>query len=224
MLIMYHFIKYEVILRGDWVFKNFIHHVQDKYNNMVEENHHFQQLLQTTTTFHNLFPLPDNDREISDHLITYITNDSPDINEAKAYIIARLIPIDEIYLMVVYARESLTGKEYYLVSTSKKFYVICHDGYLCYPYENLACEVVKSNLMGKTILFSNILLEVNGSEKKLQTFLSILNDFSIREKMIQEKSKYLCGIVPIYQNINSIGSGISIINVVILIFRYMRFY
>lgn len=192
------------------MFKEFLNDVQAKYNKKKEENMHLKQLLETTSTFQNLFSIKKNLPTPSEHKITYIINDSPDLNKEKATIIASVIPISETYLTTIYTKEVLTNQEYYLIPTDQYLWVINPKQYGAYPYQNLTCQIIKNNLMGKTILINNILLEANGTDTKLQTFLSIINDSNRREKIIQEKISYLCGITPIYQNINSIGSGISI--------------
>lgn len=66
--------------------------------------------------------------------------------------------------------------------------------------------------MSKTILINNILLEVTGNDSKINTLISILTNNQERENIINEKTKYLCGITPSYQRINDIYSGISIDN------------
>ena len=64
--------------------------------------------------------------------------------------------------------------------------------------------------MSKIINLNNIILETNGNDRTINTFISILTNQEQREKTIQEKTNYLCNTTPIYQNINKINSGISI--------------
>lgn len=190
--------------------KDLISNIKTKYNDKKEENNHFKELLDKTTTFQNLFPIPEKKAERSSHIITLITNESPDINKEKATLIANLIPLEETYLTTIYTKEILTNIEYYLILTNKYLWVISQKDYGAFPYENLTCEIIKNNLMSKTILFNNILLEASGTDTKIQTLISILTNPEERHKIIQEKIQYLCGIIPIYQEINKIGSGISI--------------
>lgn len=197
--------------KGDFnMFKKIFNNLQEKYNDKKEENNHYKQLLETTTTFQNLFPIPNTTIKPCDYKITYITNDSPDLNKEKAKIIACLIPLEETYLTTIYSKEILTNQEYYLIPTNKYLWIINQKTYGAFPYQNLKCEIIKHNLMGKTILINNILLDANGTDSKIQQFLSIINNPTEREKIIQEKISYLCGIIPIYQKINNIQSGISI--------------
>ena len=70
------------------MFKELVSKIQDKYNNKLEENNHYKKLLDTTTTFPDLSPIPNLTTEPCDYKITYITNDSPDINKEKARLIA----------------------------------------------------------------------------------------------------------------------------------------
>ena len=162
--------------------KNFFNNIQEKYNEKKEENAHYNQLLE--------FPITKT-TEPTDYKISFITSDSPDINKEKATIIASLIPIEETYLTTIYTKEILTNKEYYLIPTNKYLWIINSTQYGAYPYQNLKAEIIKNNLMSKTILLNNILLEANGTDTKLQTFLSIINHPNNRENIIQQKINYL---------------------------------
>lgn len=194
------------------MFKDLITKIQNKYNDIKDENNYYKQLLETTSTLKNLNPLPKLTIEPCDFKITYITNNSPDINKEKAKIIASLIPIEETFLTTIYAKEILTNQEYYLIPTNKYLWIINEKSYGVCSYLKLNITVIKNNLMSKTILINNVLLEINGTDTKIQSFLSIFNNPIERENIIKEKTNYLCGIIPIYQKINSIGAGISIDN------------
>lgn len=194
------------------MFKKIMNNINNKVNSIKEENNLYKQLLETTTTFQSLFPIPTTSIIPCDYKISYITNDNPDINNEKAKIIACLIPFQETYLTTIYAKEILSNQEYFLIPTDKYLWIINEKKYGAYPYQNLKATIIKNNLMSKTILFNNILLEVNGNDSKIQLFLSIINNPTEREKLIQEKISYLCGITPIYQKLNNIKSGISIDN------------
>lgn len=194
------------------MFKNILNNLQDKYNNLKEENNHYKELLQNTSTITNLNPIPENNFEPSEHKILYITNECPDINKEKAKIIAKLIPVNETYLTIMYSKEILTNKEYYLIPTNKYLWIITEKEYLLYPYGNHNCQIIKNNIMSKIILFNNILLEINGTDNKINNFITILTNEVSRINVITEKTTYLCGIVPTYQEINNIGTGISLDN------------
>ena len=187
--------------------------VNEKVNNIKQENERYKNLLETTTTFQNLFSIPNlNEKEVYPHKITTIINDCPDINKDKAKLISALIPIDQTFLSIIYTQETKTKEEYYLIPTDKYFWVISQKNYGIYPYQNLNCQIIKSNIMSKTILLNNILLEATGNDMKINTLIAILINQTIRNQIIKEKTTYLCGITPIYQKINSIYSGISLDN------------
>lgn len=190
--------------------KNILTTIQNKYNNLKNENDTLNQLLKTTTTFQNLFPIPQKNNDYSEHKITYITNTCPDINKEKAEIIAKLIPIDEVYLTILYTKELLTNQEYFLIPTNKYLWIITPKTFGAIPYQNQHCQIIKNNLMSKVILLNNILLEATGNDNKIQNFLDIINNPQKRQEIIVNKTNYLCQITPIYQKINAIGSGISI--------------
>jgi len=196
------------------MFKNIINNITtkitDKVNTIKEENNHYKELLETTTTFQNLYPIQNSTIEPSEHKINIITTECPDINKEKATLITKLIPIEETYLSINYTKEIKTNKEYYLIATNKYLWVITNTTFGAYPYQNFKCEIIKNNLMSKTILLNNILLEINGNDTKINTFISILTNPTIKETVIREKTNYLCEIIPTYQKINSINSGISL--------------
>ena len=195
------------------MFKKIKQTIQNKINSIKEENEKYKELLNTTTTFKNLSLLPpQNSTNTNEYLINFITSTSPDINQNKALLITNLIPIEETYLEVYYSKEILTNKEFFLIPTNKKIWIINTNEYITLDYSSISISVIKNNLLSKTILFNNILLEVNGSNDKLDTLINILTNQIIRQNIIIENTKYLCGISPIYQKINYIKSGISIDN------------
>ena len=200
------------------MFQNLLNNIQNKYNNIKQENANLEQLLQTTTTFQNLFPIQNKTIELSEYTITSILEDCPDLNEEKAKLIATIIPITETYLSILYSKEVLTNKEYYLIPTNQYLWVISPTEYGAFTY-NLSGQIIKNNLMSKTILLNNILLEINGNQQKIETFLNILNNINERNKLIEEKTLYLQGIIPIYQQRNKIGSGITLDNESNIIFH-----
>ena len=205
------------------MFKNIINNlttkITDKVNTIKEENNQYKKLLEETTTLTKLFPIPQLSQEIKEDKIKTITLECPDINNDKAKIISNLIPIEETYLTVNYAKEVKTNKEYYFITTTKYLWIINPTTYGIYQYENFNCSIIKNNLMSKIILINNILFEMSGTDNKINTFISILTNPTIRETIIKEKTKYLCGIIPIYQKINSIYSGISLDNESNIIFH-----
>lgn len=192
------------------MFNQLLKNIQNKYTTMKQENDNLDTLLNQTTTFQNLFPLPLLKDNYLEQRISFIKNNCPDINEEKAKIISNIIPIQETYLEVFYAKEIISNKEYYLIPTNKYLWVISQTSYGAYSYQNLSCQVIKNNLMSKIILILNVLLEVNGSSQKIETLINIINDNTIRNSIIQEKTKYLLGITPIYQKINKLNAGLSI--------------
>ncbi len=186
--------------------------LKNKYQEKKEENDTLNKLLDTTSTFETLLPIQESSNNYLEYKISYITNTCPDINETTAKVITKLIPIDETYLNILYSKELKTEQEYYIIPTNKYLWIVSKTKYGAFYYSNLTCTIIKNNLMSKIILLNNILLEVNGTEKKIENFIKIITNTTERNNIIQEKTNYLCGIIPTYQLINSIASGISIDN------------
>ena len=191
------------------MFEKLTNKITEKINNYKEQDAKFKELLQTTTTFNNLNKIETITKEESTHKINFITNNCPDINDYKAKIITQLIPIEETILETFYAKEILTNKEFFIVPTNKNLWIITETEYITLSLDQ-KISIIKNNFMSKTILLNNILLEINGTNDKINILINILTNVEERNKIILEKTKYLCGIIPIYQKINSINSGISI--------------
>lgn len=191
------------------MFKDIINSIGEKYNTLKQENNTYNSLQQTTESFQNLTPLPPLTNEESMYKVSYITNECPDINEDKAKIISKLIPIDETYLLALYIKEIKTNKEFFLIPTTKYLWLINTKEYAAFYYNNLTCSIIKNNLMSKILLLNNILIEVNGTDSKIKEFTQIINNQEYRNQLIEQKNSYLCGITPTYQQINTIGSGFT---------------
>lgn len=191
------------------MFKKLFNSVHDKYKQMQEESSLYLRLLNTTGTITGLTNVPVINR--NEMTISYkeILDICPDLNDNKALLIRGLLPVNEVYLTVMYAKECKTNKEYFLVPTNKYLWVISTFGYVKYLYDDLRVEIVKNNLMSKVLNLSNILLEVNGSEEKISEFIKIINDLNYRSDLSNEKLKKYCGIEPQLSLINDLGTGIS---------------
>lgn len=192
------------------MFKNLMNNIKTKYNEKKQENNTLNSLLKTTTTIKNLYPINNIQEKLPlEYKTAFILEQAPDINEEKAQLITKIIPIDETYLTVFYIKEVLTNREYFLIPTNKNLWLMNQQYYGAYTYNNITCTIIKNNLMSKILLFNNILIEVNGNDQKINHLLNIINNPEYRNQQIQKSISYLCGIIPIQQKINTIKSGIS---------------
>lgn len=192
------------------MFKKLFSGVQNKYKQIQEESTLYLKLLNTTNTIAGLTSLPTiskNDMTVS---YKHILDICPDLNDNKALLIRSLLPINEVYLTVMYSKECKTSLEYFLVPTTKYFWIISVNGYIRFKYDGLHGVIIKNNLMSKVLNIGNILFEVNGNNDSISNFLNIINDSFFRNNLIKEKLSIFCGIIPIKSFINEIGTGISI--------------
>lgn len=191
------------------MFKELINNVQEKYKRQKEEAALYNDLIEKTSTINKIAPLPAIDKKNITISHQDIVNICPDINDQKAQTIIGTLPIDELYLTVMYSKECKTNKEYFIVPTTKYLWFISLNGYIKYYYENSKAEIIKSNLLSKILMINNILFEVNGNNEKITNFLNLINNQAIRENLINKKMQTLCGLLPIARHLNNIGSGIS---------------
>lgn len=192
------------------MFKKLANSIKEKINNYKEEDAKYQQLLQTSSPIKSLYPLTVSNDKIQEHKIKYITYNCPDINEEKATIITKLIPLQETLLEAYYSKDIITQKEYFIIPTNYRLWIISTEGYITYSLTQSNISIIKNNLMSKVILLNNTLFEINGSNDKITKLLSILTNPEERQNIISKETAYLCGITPIYQKINSLHSGISL--------------
>ena len=65
-------------------------------------------------------------------------------------------------------------------------------------------------MLSKTILLSNMLFNINGSNEILLEFIKLFQDSNYRENEINKKLEILCNTIPSVYYLNDIASGISI--------------
>lgn len=193
------------------MFEKLINSIQDKYKKYQEESLTFKNLLDKTEIINDLENVPLINK--NDITISYknILENCPDLNENKALIIRGLLPVDEIFLTVMYSRECKTNREFFLVPTNKHFWIINLENYKIIEYEKIGnIEIIKNNIMGKILKINNVLFNVNGSNEKIEEFINIINNNSYREEIKVRCEEMFCGIIPSFSLINDLGTGISL--------------
>ena len=192
------------------MFKQLLTQVQNKYKEKLEENEKYKELLNKVNTLPKFYsdshPL-NNKLTISYKLLMDIC---PDLNENDAIILRKTIPIDELILSCVYANECKTNVKFYFVATTKYLWLINTEGYLKYNYQDLTIEVIKNSMLSKTILLSNMLFNINGTNEMLLAFVKLFQDSNYREDEINKKLEILCDTIPRIFYLNNLGAGISI--------------
>ena len=192
------------------MFKQLLTKVQNKYKEKLEENEKYNELLNKVNTlpnFYNYSYSQNNKPTISYKLLMDIC---PDLNENDAIIIREVIPINELVLSCIYANECKTNVKFYFIATTKYLWLINKEGYLKYNYQDLTIEIIKNSMLSKTILLSNMLFSINGSNEMLIEFIKLLQDSNYREDKINKKLEILCNTIPTIYYLNDIASGISI--------------
>lgn len=192
------------------MFKQLLNQVQNKYKEKLEENEKYKELLNKVDTlpkFYNYSHPLNNKPTISYKLLMDIC---PDLNENDAIILGETIPIDELILSCVYANECKTNIKFYFVATTKYLWLVNTEGYLKYNYQDLTIEIIKNNMLSKTVLLSNMLFNINGTNEMLLAFIKLFQDSNYRKNEINKKLEILCNTIPRIFYLNDLASGISI--------------
>ena len=183
-----------------------IESIKNTINNIEKSNEEYQKMIYNASTISNLNSLDSSiEKDISPSLLT---SKNPNITEAKAKLIINLLPLNEIYLEVLYSKEIKTNKEYFIVPTTKYLWIISQEGYIKFEYNNLNASIIKKSLLTKTINISNYIFEISNTDEEINNFINIINNKEYRTNLINDEiNKY--GDNEIYRTLNKINSGIS---------------
>ena len=116
---------------------NLLNNVKTKINKIKEENKNYNIQLNNSTHFIGLQPLPNLPEKKNEKNINTILETCPDLNKEKAIIINKIIPTTETYLTIMYAKEIVTGNDYWLIPTEKYLWIINEKEYGVLLYQNI---------------------------------------------------------------------------------------
>lgn len=191
------------------MFKELMGNIKNKIIETSKNNAEYQKCLNQAEVINGLLPFSEanSNNRINPKVIV---DNCPDLNENKATLIIKAIPIDELYLGVYYSKEVKTNMEYFFIPTTKKIWIINEYGYINHDYENVTIQILKSGLMSKMVRINNHVLEMTGD--KIDYLVNLITNQEFRIQELQNKNNELCGINPVLRIINNIGTGISLDN------------
>jgi len=180
--------------------------IKSKINEIEQSNAEYQNKIDHSTTITNLNSIEiSQEKDISPNILT---SKNPNITEEKAKLIINLLPLNEIYLEVLYGSEIKTKKEYFIVPTTKYLWIMSKEGYIKFEYTNLKAEIIKKSLLTKTINISNYIFEISNTDEEINNFINIINNIEYRTNLINKEIE-IYGDNETYRILNKIGSGIS---------------
>lgn len=193
--------------------KGVFNSISDTVSKKVKENDLYKSELDKSNVF-----ILDNDLVIDENSL--IEGNWYEYNSMCVYIdidyakkIDGIIPINEVVLFIAQVISKKDNLKYFMVLTSNRIIILDKEKYNYYNYHDInKIELIANKMMCKIIKFNDIVLELDTSQKDWEIFYSIITNNDYRNKYINYKKQYLCGIEPVCQFINKIGSGISIDN------------
>ena len=188
------------------MFNNLIGNIKNKITELGEGNSEFQSIVDNANIIENLIPLGDLKRKHIDPLI--VKDKNVNVREDLGTIVVDLIPANELYLELVYAKELKTKKEYVLILTNKCLWAISKEGYNRYTYDSLKIDVVKKNILSRVVNLSSFILEIFALQEETDNFINIINNPEHRNKTIAEKVE-IYGENEEYRDLTRYGYGIS---------------
>lgn len=133
------------------------------------------------------------------------------LNRDKAALVNKIIPAYETIVSIVTGKEANTNVEFIFALTNMRLWVFNHIAYIIYPMDNLpSMHIVNKSVMSQGVEFDNRAFLMDGNEKTVDAFIQILIDNTTRANAINEKTSYLCGIMPHIQLLNAKLKGITI--------------
>lgn len=194
---------------------NILNKVTNKINNYIDTKKKEQELYNNMLNNSNTFILDNNIAIDENNLIlgnVYEFNEMcPYINIDISKLIDYLTPLNETVLDICHITEKKDNQEYFMVFTNIRIIIMNKEKYHNYNYSDIiTLSLIKKSLMSQIINFNNIIIEIDVNEVELNNIYNLITNINYRNNIIIEKTKYLCGINPIYQKTNKIKSGISI--------------
>jgi len=187
--------------------------VGDMIDSKKEENRLYNELLSKSLKFEGLQDIVIHNTIVNEGRIEEILGICPNLNESQAKIIDSLIPINETYLKILYITQRIDNSNYIIVFTDKYVWIINKNKYLVMRYEDiLVFDIISKSLMTQVVNFNNVIIGIDTTQNNLNEVYQLVKNLEYRNNYISEKIKYLCGIIPVYQRLNNINSGISIDN------------
>ena len=200
--------------------KNIFNKVNDFVNTKKEEHELYNQRINNS----KVFTLTDSVSIKEENVVLgnayEYANMCPYINVDFGKIIDGIIPLNETVLMVVYITQKINNQSYVMVFTDLRIIIMDKEKYCNIHYNEITkFEIIGKSLMSQTIDFNDIVISIDINQEELAIIYNLITNIEYRSNYILEKKKYLCGIIPTYQKLNKIGSGISIDNNKVVVFH-----
>ena len=195
---------------------NIINKVTNKVSNFVNEKKKEWELYNQTIDNSLLFTLDkaiQNNNSVNEGNITEYKDMCPYINDNQANNISNLIPLNEIVFYIVQVEQKKDNQVLIIILTNLRIIIMKDNLYTELGYSDIkVLQLVNKSFMTQVINFNGIILGIDLNQNDLNVFYNLITNMEYRNTFINEKIKYLCGIIPVYQRLNIINSGISIDN------------
>lgn len=201
------------MIDGDYM--NIINKITDKVNTFIDNKKKEQELYNTVLNNSTTFNL---DKDITIDNNNLVTYNMYEYNEMCPYsnleiskIIDGITPLNETILNISHATGKKDNQEFFLVFTNFRIILMNKLKYKELNYQEITnFSLITKTFMSQIVNINNVVLAIDVNEAELTNIYNLATNINYRNNITLEKTKYLCGINPIYQNINKIGSGISI--------------
>lgn len=187
--------------------------VKSKSQKIAQDKAKYDNAVNKSLTLGNMLKLEVKEKDIIPGKVEELKILCPNLTDDNAKFLANVIPIWETYLFACILTEKRTNDKYYMIGTNRWIWFINDYSYKIVNYNEIYLfEVLKKSLMSQVVNFNQIVFIVSDYINNVNKVIRICNDKKYRDSEINNSCKYLCGIIPVYQNLNKIMSGISIDN------------
>jgi hypothetical protein len=192
---------------------NILGFVKKKTQEMAQDKAKYEEAVRKSLMFENLMRLDVKEKDVNEGRVEEIAVLCPNLTNDMAKFIYNVVPNWEVFLFVAIVVEKKTSNKYYMVGTNRWIWIINDYCYKIINYNEVYLfEMLKKALMSQVVNFNQIVLTVEDYSSNVDKFIKIVMDKEYRDKEIMNNEKYLCGVIPTYQKLNKIQSGISVDN------------
>lgn len=187
--------------------------VKEKADKVAKDKARYNELVSRSLKIENLVRLDIKEKQYNEGKIEEIVSMCPNLTRDSAKFIYNVIPLWEVMLYIGIVSEKNSGDKFYVIATDRWIWILNDYSYKIINYKEVyLLEVIRKSLMVQVINFNQIILNITDYINGVNNFINIVSNEEYRKNIISNNQKYLCGIIPTYQVLNKIQSGISLDN------------
>lgn len=179
-------------------------------DNKLETKKAFDDLVTLSIPLQNYEPIIIKNHDIQEGKTQNIIDLCLSLSVEKAKLINSFLTIDETPIYVALVKEVKTGRNWALVLSDKKIYLLDEKEYITFQYGEVKAEMIYKSVLSQGVKFCDRAFYIEGNAENSKKLIDLLEDTDKRKSLVIEKNSYLCGVKPELQLLNKLKRGITI--------------